>query len=136
MNYVAKSVSIYILQVSFPGKFSDATNSHNFESFFFCFCKIMISGPILTHKDKQRDNRGQNHNRFDQLQSFVSWLGFTGVSDSKESSCNAGDVGLIPGLGRSPGERNGYPFQYSCLENYMDSGVWWDTVHGVTKSWT
>ena len=47
-------------------------------------------------------------------------MGFPGGSDSKESACNAGDPGLIPGLGRSPGERNGNPLQYSCLENPMN----------------
>ena len=59
-----------------------------------------------------------------------------GGSDGKESACRTGDVGSIPGSGRSPGERNGYPFQYSCLENSMDRGAWWATVHGVTKSQT
>ena len=49
---------------------------------------------------------------------------------------NAGDRGLIPGSGRSPGERNDYPLQYSCLENPMDRGAWWATVYGVTKSQT
>ena len=62
--------------------------------------------------------------------------GFPGASDSKESACNTGDLGLIPGSGRSPGEENGYPFQYSCLENFMDKGAWWATVHGVSKSQT
>ena len=57
------------------------------------------------------------------------FLGFPGVSASKESACNAGDMGLIPGLGRSPGEGNGYPLQYSGLESFMD----W-IVHGVAKS--
>ena len=52
------------------------------------------------------------------------------------SACNAGDLGSIPGLGRSPGEGNGNPLQYSCLENPMDGGAWWATVHGVPKSWT
>ena len=52
------------------------------------------------------------------------------------SACNAGDPGSIPGLGRSPGEGNGNPLQYSCLENPMDRGAWWATVHGVTKSRT
>ena len=60
--------------------------------------------------------------------------GFPGESDSKETACNAGDLGSIPGLGRSPGEGNGYSLQYSCLENSMDRGVWWATVHGVAKS--
>ena len=50
--------------------------------------------------------------------------GFPDSSDGKESACNAGDPGLIPGLARSPGERNGNPLQYSCLENSMDRGVW------------
>ena len=61
---------------------------------------------------------------------------FPGDSDSKASAHNAGDLGLIPGLGRSPGEGNGNPLQYSCLENSMDGGTWWATVHGVAKSWT
>ena len=50
-------------------------------------------------------------------------------------ACNAGDTGLIPGSGRSPGEGNGNPLQYSCLENSMNRGAWWATVHGVVKSW-
>ena len=63
-------------------------------------------------------------------------MGFPGGSDGKESVCKAGDLGLIPGSGRSSGEENGYPFQYSCLESSMDRGAWGATVHGVTKSWT
>ena len=55
-------------------------------------------------------------------------------SAGKESACNAGDPGLIPGLERSPGEGNGYSLQYSCLENPMDRGGWQATVHGVIKS--
>ena len=56
-------------------------------------------------------------------------MGFPGGSDGKESTCNTGDLGLIPGLGRSPGEGNGYLLQYSCLENSMDRGDWWATVY-------
>ena len=67
---------------------------------------------------------------------FLNTLGFPGGSDSKASAHNAGDLGLIPGLGRSPGEGNGNPLQYSCLENSMDGGAWWATVHGVAKSRT
>ena len=59
-----------------------------------------------------------------------------GGSDSKASAHNVGDLGSIPGLGRSPGEGNGNPLQYSCLENSIDGGAWWATVHGVAKSWT
>ena len=60
--------------------------------------------------------------------------GFPGGSDDKESVCNAGDPTLTLGLGRSPGERNGNPFQYSCLNSLMDRGAWW--AHGVAKSRT
>ena len=62
-------------------------------------------------------------------------LGSPGGSDNKESACNAGDAGSIPGLGESPGEGNGNPLQYSCLENRMDRGGWWATAYGVTESW-
>ena len=51
----------------------------------------------------------------------------------KNPPANGGDMGLIPGLGRSPAVGNGYPHQYSCLENPMDRGAWWATVHGVAK---
>ena len=59
-----------------------------------------------------------------------------GHSDSKESACRAGDLGLIPGSGRSPGEGNGNPLKYSCLESSMDRGAWWATVHRVAKNQT
>ena len=61
---------------------------------------------------------------------------FLAYSEDKASACNAGDLGSIPGLGRSPGEGNGNPLQYSCLENPMDRGAWRATVHGVANSWT
>ena len=61
-------------------------------------------------------------------------LGFPGGSNSKESTCNAGDTGSIHVSGRSTGEGNGNPLQYSCLENSMDKGAWQATVHGVAKS--
>ena len=61
-------------------------------------------------------------------------LCFPGGSAGKESTCKAGDLGLVPGLGRSPEEGNGNPLQY-CLENPTDKGAWQATVHGVTKSW-
>ena len=57
-------------------------------------------------------------------------------SDSKASAYNAGDLGSIPGSGRSPGEGNGNPLRYSCLENPMDGGAWWAAVHGVAQSQT
>ena len=63
-------------------------------------------------------------------------MDFPGGSDGKASAYNAGDPGSIPGLVRSPGEGNGNPVQYSCLENPMDGEAWCATVHGVAKSWT
>ena len=62
--------------------------------------------------------------------------GFPAGSDSKESACNAGDLGLIPRLGRPPGGGHGNPVQYSCQENPVDRGAWEARVHGVAKSWT
>ena len=61
---------------------------------------------------------------------------FPDGSDGKVSAYNVGDLGSIPGLERSPGEGNGTPLQYSCLENPMVRGAWWARVHGVAKSWT
>ena len=61
---------------------------------------------------------------------LMLFKGFPGGSEVKASACNAGDLGSIPGSGRSPGEGNGNPLQYSCLENPMDGGAWWATVHG------
>jgi hypothetical protein len=63
-------------------------------------------------------------------------MGFPGDASGKESASSVGDPGLISGRKRSPGEENSYPLQYSCLENPMDRGAWWATVHGVTESWT
>ena len=68
-------------------------------------------------------------------QNTFSW-GFPGGSDCKESACNAGDLGSIPGLGRYPGEGNVNPLQYSCLENLMDRGTWRDAVYCIANSQT
>ena len=62
-------------------------------------------------------------------------LSFPCSSVGKEFACSAGDTGSIPGLGRSPGEGNGNPPQYPCLENLIDREAWWAAVHVVTKSW-
>ena len=66
----------------------------------------------------------------------IALLGFPGGSDGKESACNAGDLGLIPWLGRFPREGNGNPLQYPCLENPMDRGACQAAIHGLTKSRT
>ena len=63
-------------------------------------------------------------------------MGFPGGLEVKASACNVVDPGLIPGSGRSPGEGNGTPLQYSCLENPTEGGAWWATVHRVIKSRT
>jgi len=65
---------------------------------------------------------------------FPIFRGLPGGTDGKESLCNAGDAGLIPRLGRSPGEGNGYPLQYSCLENPIARGAWQSRVHEIIKS--
>ena len=75
--------------------------------------------------------------RLSEIEIFIRQLkGLPGHSGSKESACNAGDPGSIPGSIRSPGEGNGNPLQYSGLENSMDRGAWQATVHGVAKSQT
>ena len=66
-----------------------------------------------------------------ELLKILSLRSFPGGSDGKAPACNAGDLGSIPGLGRSPGEGNGNPHQYSYLENPMDGGAWQATVHGL-----
>ena len=63
-------------------------------------------------------------------------MSFPGGSEVKVFACNVGDLGSTPESGRFPGEGNGTPLQYSCLENPIDGGAWWATVHGVTKSQT
>ena len=67
---------------------------------------------------------------------YIIYKGLPGGSDGKDSACNAGDQGLIPGSGRSPGEGNGNPLLYSCLKNPTDRVILWATVHGVAKSQT
>ena len=69
-----------------------------------------------------------------QLKKIYIYIVFPSGSEGKESACNMGDLGSIPGSGRSPGEGNGNLLQYSCLENPMDGGAWWAPIHGVAKS--
>ena len=73
------------------------------------------------------------HFNSDSTISRLILVDFPGGSDSKVSAYNAGELGSITGSGRSPGEGNGNPLQYSCLENPMDGGAWWAIVRGVTK---
>ena len=85
---------------------------------------------LRDHQSGQCLHVKATHNR---AQDLVYAKDFPGGSDGIESACNAGDLGSIPGSGRSPGEGNDNPLQYSCLENPMDRGVWWATVYGVAK---
>ena len=90
----------------------------------------ILSWAILTiNTDPAMSTKGWNSRG-------LSRTNFPGGSESKESAFNAGSLGMIPGSGRSPGERNGNPLQYLCLDNSMDSRAWQTTVHGVAKSRT
>ena len=83
---------------------------------------------------KLKGNEGARGRRDQEFEG--EYQGLSGGLDSKESAGSAGDLGSIPGLGRSPGGGNGNPLQCSCLENSMDRGVWQTTVHGVVQSQT
>ena len=98
----------------------------------------MPNGRVIfqTHSSKMLEREEQI---FILCVSLGLWVGFPSGSDGKESACNKGDLGLIPGLGRSPGEGNGNPLQYACLENSVDRGAWWATFspwgHRVGQEW-
>ena len=79
----------------------------------------------------QHSGKKKKKKRFGDLPLYL--MGFPGGSDGKESACNVGDLGSIPGLGRFPGEGKGYPLQYSGLENPMDRGAWQAIVHGSQR---
>ena len=95
------------------------------------------------YKKRYKEEQKRTDQRFAMLAAALgkSYLGPSRKTssrprDGKASACNVGDLGLIPRSGRSPGEGNGNPLQYSCSENSMDGGAWWATVHGVVKSRT
>ena len=114
---------------------------------FFCFVLVMnkykvnyCTFPLDKTCKSSSDIRAEGY-RVLNAEMFMSalQLKYSGLPwwlSGKESACNAGDPGSTPGLGRSPGEGNGNPLQYSCLENSMDRGAWWATVHAVAKSQT
>ena len=79
-------------------------------------------------------SKGLSQTEFTVAAKYGIYIGFPGGSDGTETACNAGNLGSVPGQGRSPGEGNSYSLQYSCLENPMDRGAWQARVHGVTKS--
>ena len=102
-------------------------------SFFFFFCCCCWKKKVCFIEEPSNPGR-----RWVCVQTPVLkiLLHHESFSDGKESTCKAGDMGLIPGSGRSPGEGYGYPLQYSCLENPIDRGAWWVIVYGVAKSQT
>ena len=94
-------------------------------------CPVSKVGQYETWERGEVPDSTERRNRQEEESQEVS-----SGSDGKESACNVGDLGLIPGLERSPGEGNGNPLQYSCLENPMDRGSRQDTDYRITKSWT
>ena len=116
-------------------------------SFFFSLWHQVISssllfqnrlycGSVILDNIYKREEEKTGQTPFIPIHCLWQHSPFPGGSDGKASACDAGDRDLIPGSRRSPGEGNGNPLQYSCLENPMDGGGWWATVHGVAKSWT
>ena len=106
-------------------------------------CLLLLSLYALSEASELGIKRFRYFMMFFKFQSYCQKLdhqyislNFPGSSDSKDSACNAGDLGSLPGSGRFPGEGNGYPLHYSCLEKSMDRGAWWVTVHRVAKSQT
>ena len=98
-----------------------------------CMPVLFIMSKVRMFISKPRNLSIYNILTWD-IYTYIPYMGFAGGSDGKESACSAGDLGSIPGSGRSPGGGNSYPLQYSCLENSMDRGAWQATVHGVAKS--
>ena len=96
------------------------------ENFTECSC--------ISQGCPEKQNQSEIGINFKELPGII--MGFPDSSVDKESTCNAGDTGSIPGSGRSPGEGNGNPLPVFFLENPMDRGAWAATVHGVTKNWT
>ena len=94
---------------------------------------LLVKNPPAIQETLVQFLGGEDPLEKDRLSTPV-FLGFPGGSDGKESTCNVGDLGWIPGLGRSPGGGHGNPLQYSCLENPTGRGAWRATAHGVRKS--
>ena len=124
-NFSHSLVCLCIGDISESLLFSKITWSLSLWCFWCCF---------LSHSGKV--NSSNTHTSCVDLWMIKEQLGFSGGSDGKESDYNTGDAGLIPGSGRSPGQGNGHPLQYSCLENSIDRRAWQATVHGFTKSRT
>ena len=118
---------------------------HDFEVVVSVSCSILVSVSLpdvrvlgnhlrLTGKHQDPARSARTTPAYKGVYLFLNNMLLQGRSVGKESACNAGDLGSIPGVGRCSGEGNGNPLQYSCLENPMDRGVWWAIVHGITKN--
>ena len=117
-----------------PGSVSTPGSSWPFPTTHFCPCWNLISHPSGSHCNIHFPT---THRQFLDTKSIVSGKHvFPGSSAIKNPPVNVGNVGSIPGSGRSPGEGKGNPLQYSCLQNPMGRGAWQATVHAVAKSWT
>ena len=103
---------------------------------FWLGCVTLAKSPSLSESLPLYPRKRRTGHWRDLTLGPASVWGFFDGSDSKETACNVGDLGSIPGLGRSPGGGHGNPLQYFCLENPMDRGAWWATAHRVTKSRT
>ena len=102
------------------------------KAWIICDTKVIIRTVQLPLKTKSPCQQRPQHFYED----IIRWPGFPAGSDGQEYACSAGALGSLPGVGRSPGGGHGNPLQYSCLENPMNRGAWWATVHRVTKSQT
>ena len=101
------------------------------------FSSIKLTSTSKVFQEKHIEKEGNLYKRHHFMVKWsVVYPPDIGGSESKESACNAGDLGSISGMGRFPEEENGKPLQYSCMENPMDREAWQATVHGVVKSWT
>ena len=140
LNLCSSSSQNVILR--FPGSFSDYWGSEKFKTTFLIILSHYFSLSVIYLKNMQWSFLILHKccwkilkKKKKQVKLWPSF-GFPGCSGGKESACNGRDSGSIPVSGRSPGERNGYLLQYSCLENSKDRGFWLATIHMVTKSQT
>ena len=120
---------------SFPyGAFPYAISLFRALSFSLCLVSTLYSRDPRASAPGKKASPDQHMSSWGYV--FLLYAGFPGSSNGKESACNAGDLSLIPGLGKSPGEGNDYSLQYSCLGNPIDRGAWRLQSIGVAKSWT
>ena len=142
LNSYSTHLSLFFYDLSLFPHVIHSHTSHYKSSVMQYYCKSLVNACVLhlmwapTTVAETALCSSSSSRMKEETPWFQGALGFPGGSEVKVSACNAGDLSSIPGLGRSPGEGNGNPLQYSCLENPMDRGAWWATVHGVALSQT